>query len=60
MGKFTLFTGQDSHFYFNLKASNGEIICQSQGYVSKEGAENGIASVRRNAPDAEVDDETDD
>ena len=60
MGKFTLFKGQDGQFYFNLKASNGEIICQSEGYVSKQGAENGIASIKRNAADAEIDDETDD
>lgn len=60
MAKFHLFQGKNDHYYFDLKAANGEIICQSQGYVSKQGAENGIESVKRNAPQAEVVDETGD
>ena len=58
MGKFTLFKGKDDQYYFNLKADNGEIIAQSEGYTSKQSAENGIASVRSNAPTASVDDQT--
>jgi uncharacterized protein YegP (UPF0339 family) len=38
---------------FNLKAGNGEIILTSERYKAKEGAENGIASVKANAPHAE-------
>ncbi|MCB2081382.1 MAG: YegP family protein [Hyphomicrobiales bacterium] len=49
MGKFTLFKGKNGEFYWNLKASNGEIIGQSEGYKSKTSAENGIESVRTNA-----------
>lgn len=41
-------------FYFNLKAVNGQIIGTSQMYVSQAGCDNGIESVRENAPDAEV------
>lgn len=44
--------------YFVLKAGNGEIIGKSQYYVSKSSMETGIASVKHNAPDAEVVDET--
>lgn len=44
--------------YFVLKARNGEIIGKSQLYSSKTSMENGIASVKANAPDAEVIDET--
>lgn len=58
MGTFTLFKGKDDQYYFNLKADNGEIIAQSEGYTSKQSAENGIASVRSNAPAASVDDQT--
>ncbi len=58
MGEFTLFKGKDDQYYFNLKADNGEIIAQSEGYTSKQSAENGIASVRSNAPTASVDDQT--
>ena len=39
---------------FRLKARNGEIIATSEGYVAKAGCMNGIESVRKNAPDAEV------
>ncbi|WP_347216463.1 YegP family protein [Chryseobacterium sp.] len=44
--------------YFVLKARNGEIIGKSQLYSSKAAMENGIASVKSNAPDAEIVDET--
>ena len=39
---------------FNLKADNGEIIAASEGYKAKESCENGIQSVRENAPVAEI------
>lgn len=39
---------------FHLKAANGEIIAVSQSYGTKESAENGIASVKQNAPKAKV------
>ncbi|MCW3160775.1 YegP family protein [Chryseobacterium oryctis] len=45
-------------YYFVLKARNGEIIGKSQLYNSKSGMENGIESVKKNAPLAEVIDET--
>lgn len=44
--------------YFVLKARNGEIIGKSQLYSSKAAMENGIASVKTNAPEAEILDET--
>ncbi|BAP29681.1 protein of unknown function DUF1508 [Chryseobacterium sp. StRB126] len=44
--------------YFVLKARNGEIIGKSQLYSSKSGMENGIESVKQNAPTAEIIDET--
>lgn len=56
---FSLFQGKNDQFYFNLKARNGEIILASEGYVTKAGAENGIASVMTNAPTAVVVDVSD-
>ncbi|QSW88629.1 MULTISPECIES: YegP family protein [Flavobacterium] len=44
--------------YFNLKASNGQIIGSSEMYESVSARENGIESVKKNAPDAAVDDQT--
>ncbi len=45
-------------FYFVLKASNGQMIGQSQMYASEDARDNGIESVKKNAPDAEVVDQT--
>jgi uncharacterized protein len=39
---------------FHLKAANGQIIASSEGYKTKAGAENGIQSVKTNAPSAAV------
>ena len=40
--------------YFTLKATNGQIIGQSQMYASERNRDNGIASVMKNAPVAVV------
>lgn len=49
-GSFELFTDSAGGFRFRLKAANGEIILASEAYAQRAGAENGIASVRGNAP----------
>lgn len=38
-------------FSFNLKAANHEVILTSESYTTNGGAENGIESVKKNAPD---------
>ncbi len=40
--------------YFVLKATNGEIIGKSEMYTTKAAMENGISSVKTNAPNAEA------
>ncbi len=50
-GKFLISKGKDGKDYFVLKAGNGEVILQSQGYKSASGCENGIESVKTNAQD---------
>ena len=45
-------------FYFNLKATNGQIIGSSQMYTTAVSRDNGITSVKVNAPDAAIEDET--
>jgi uncharacterized protein len=57
-GKFVVKKGSSGKFHFNLVASNGQTIATSEAYESKASALNGIESVRKNAPDAEVDDQT--
>ncbi|TMU54643.1 YegP family protein [Flagellimonas algicola] len=49
-------TAKDGSPYFNLKASNGQVIGASEMYSSSSAMENGIASVKSNAPGADVDD----
>lgn len=49
--EFQVKTGKDNQFYFNLTAKNGQPILSSEGYKSKDGCTNGIASVKKNAPD---------
>ena len=44
--------------YFVLKASNGQIIGNSEMYESETSRDNGIESVKKNAPDATIDDKT--
>lgn len=51
-------TSTNGKFYFNLKAGNGQIIGTSEMYESEAGRENGIASVKENAPTATIDDQT--
>ena len=53
-GKFELFTDNAGKYRFRLKASNGQVIVASQAYASKKSALEGIESVRKHAPEADV------
>lgn len=50
MATFETFTDRAGQHRFRLKADNGEIILASEGYTSTAARDNGIASVRANAP----------
>ncbi|MBQ9468575.1 MAG: YegP family protein [Clostridia bacterium] len=52
--KFEVYTDKKGEFRFRLKARNGETIATSEGYVTKQSCFNGIESVKKNAPEAEV------
>ena len=52
--KFELYTDKSGEFRFRLKAKNGQIIATSESYKTKASCENGIESVKKNAPEAEV------
>lgn len=47
-------TSTNGKFYFNLKAGNGQVIGTSEMYEAEAGRDNGIDSVKKNAPDASV------
>ena len=48
--KYELKKSVNGKFHFNLKAGNGEVILSSEMYEGKPAAENGIQSVKTNAP----------
>lgn len=50
-GKFEIKKSKNDKYHFNLKAGNGQIILSSEMYETKSACENGIESVKKNAPD---------
>jgi uncharacterized protein YegP (UPF0339 family) len=56
--KFELYKDAKGEFRWRLIAPNGETIAVGEGYKSKDGAKNGISSVKRNAPKAKIEDKT--
>ena len=57
MGKFVIKEAKTG-FMFNLKAGNGEVIATSEVYSSMDACKNGVASVAKNAPVANLEDQT--
>ena len=57
-GNYDRLESKSGSHYFNLKASNGQVIGTSEMYTSTSAMENGIASVKKNAPVAKTDDLT--
>ena len=57
-GRYDRLTAKDGSPYFTLKASNGQVIGQSQMYSSEATRDAGIESVKTNAPGAAVNDLT--
>lgn len=55
--KFEMYIDKAGEYRFRLKATNGQTIATSEGYSAKAGCLNGIDSVKRNAPDAEIDEQ---
>ena len=56
--KFVLKKDKGGKFRFNLLATNGQVIASSEAYNTKIAANNGISSVKKNAPVAVVVDST--
>ena len=51
-------TSTNDHPYFSLKAANGQNIGRSEMYSSINAMENGISSVKKNGPEAQLDDQS--
>ncbi|MBR7185562.1 MAG: YegP family protein [Clostridia bacterium] len=52
--KYEVYRDKAGEFRFRLRAKNGQVILASEGYGTKAGCQNGIASIGKNAPEAEV------
>lgn len=57
MGKFVV-KATKIGFVFNLKAGNGEVIATSEGYTTEAACMKGVESVRKNAAEAKLEDQT--
>lgn len=57
MGKFAI-RKTNTGVKFDLKAGNGQVIATSEVYTTLTACKNGIASVQKNAPAANVEDQT--
>ena len=56
--RFERLTAKDGSPYFTLKASNGQVIGQSQMFGSEAARDSGIETVSKGAPNAPVNDLT--
>ena len=52
--KFEVYEDKAGEFRFRLKATNGQVIAVSEGYKVKASCLNGVESVKKNAPEAEI------
>lgn len=52
--KFEVYFDKRGEYRFRLIASNGQIISVGESYKAKAGCLNGIESIKKNAPEAEV------
>lgn len=52
--KFEVYTDKAGEIRFRLTATNGQTIAVSEGYTAKASALNGIDSVKKNAPEAAI------
>ena len=52
--KFQIYQDKAGEFRFRLLARNGQNICASEGYTQLRSCMNGIDSVRKNAPEAQI------
>jgi uncharacterized protein YegP (UPF0339 family) len=56
--KFEVYKDKKGEFRFRFKAPNGENMFGSEGYKQKKSALNTIESIKKNAPGAEVEEQT--
>ena len=58
MAKFEIYKDKKGEFRWRLRAGNNQVIATGEGYTTKAACKNGIESVKKNAPKAEVEDQS--
>ncbi len=56
--RYSRYTVTNGQYYFILKAGNGETLGISEIYQTISGRDNGIQAVKRDAPNAPIEDQT--
>lgn len=56
--KYEVYRDAANKYRFRLKAGNGQIIAESEGYETKDACLDGIEAVKSSCPKAEIDDST--
>lgn len=52
--KFEVYLDKAGNYRFRLKARNGQIVAVGESYKALDSCLNGVDSIKRNAPDAEI------
>ncbi len=58
MAKFQLYKNIKWEYYWHLRANNGNKICWSEGYTTKQSAKESIEFTQINAKDSPIEDNT--
>jgi uncharacterized protein len=59
-GRFVAGRDGDEEYRFRIEAEDGQLMATSEPYTSKSSALKGVEAIKRNAADAQVDDQSGD
>ena len=57
-GRFVVVRDGDDGYRFRVEAEDGQLMATSEPYTSKSSALKGVEAIKRNAADAQVDDQS--
>jgi uncharacterized protein YegP (UPF0339 family) len=60
LARYEVFEDEAGEFRWRLRAANGEIIAQSEGYTRKEDAERGLTAAKESSAEADLEARPDD
>jgi uncharacterized protein YegP (UPF0339 family) len=59
-GRFVVMGDGDEGYRFRIEVEDGQLMATSEPYTSKNSALKGVEAIKRNAADAQIDDESGD